>query len=196
MPVLLVALTACARPRKGDNEAPTPTAVIEVRPGDSKGVAAEAEKLCPQGFVTVEVAGVYPTPSGNAVFLVHGSTARAVPIFIGDTEALSIDLRLRKQRHDRPLTHDLLDSMLHRLGGQIESVRVERVEDDVFYGIVVLRRQTERVEFDARSSDAVALAVGNEAPIFMSKDVLESAGMDLEKMLEPDEPPDNPSINL
>ncbi|HEY3233611.1 MAG TPA: bifunctional nuclease family protein [Polyangiaceae bacterium] len=84
----------------------------------------------------------------------------------------------------RPLTHDLLDSMVTRLGGQIHSVRVERLDHGVFYGIVVLKTRGTLVEFDARSSDAVALAVGNGVPIFMAQSVLDQAGMGL-----PESPP-------
>jgi len=134
----------------------------------------------PEGFVKVRVGGVAPTAQGNAVLLVDEGDVRAVPIFVGESEALSIRLRLERRRYIRPLTHDLLDDMLEELGGRIDSVRVEKLENDVFYGIVVVRDGPRRIELDARSSDAVALALGSGAPIFVARRVLERAGVDLD----------------
>jgi bifunctional DNase/RNase len=146
----------------------------------------------PRGFIRVAVRGVAPTTQGNAVLLVDESRGRAVPVFVGDSEALSIQLRLEKRRYARPLTHDLLDTMLARLGGRIDSVRVEKLENNVFFGIVVVREGARRMELDARTSDAVALAVGCDAPIFVSERVLERAGVsldDLEKQAPEDQEP-------
>lgn len=189
----------CARPRHDTGEdqtlrpasglvLPQPAALpAEPHNGAQPLRRQTREPMLPTGFVRVSVGGLVPTPNGNAVLLVQDGTRRAVPIFIGDTEALSIRLRLEKRHFERPLTHDLLDSMLRRLGGHVESVRVERLEDNIFYGIVVVRSLKGKMELDARSSDAVALAVGNGAPIFMSKTVLEQAGRDLDEGIEPEE---------
>jgi bifunctional DNase/RNase len=128
------------------------------------------------------VRGIAPTTQGNAVLLVDESRGRAVPVFVGDSEALSIQLRLEKRRYARPLTHDLLDAMLARLGGHIDSVRVEKLENNVFFGIVVVREGARRMELDARTSDAVALAVGSDAPIYVNERVLERAGVSLDDL--------------
>jgi hypothetical protein len=149
------------------------------------GAKRDGNPNLPKGFVRVDVGGVVSTSGGHAVvLLVDDKSQRAVPIFIGESEALAIQLRLEKRSIERPLTHDLLDSMVKKLGGSIESVRVERLHDGIFFGIVVLRDNDRRVEIDARSSDAVALAVGNRVPIFMSEAVLERAGVSLK---DPDE---------
>jgi len=148
----------------------------------------------PRGFIRVAVRGVAPTTQGNAVLLVDESRGRAVPVFVGDSEALSIQLRLEKRRYARPLTHDLLDAMLARLGGHIDSVRVEKLENNVFFGIVVVREGARRMELDARTSDAVALAVGSDAPIYVNERVLDRAGVSLDDLdkagPENEEPPD------
>ena len=139
------------------------------------------------------VGGVAPTAQGNAVLLVDEQKKLAIPIFIGQAEALSIQLRLEKRRYDRPLTHDLLDTMLGRLGGRIESVRVDKVHDNVYFGTVIIADGPNRIELDSRSSDAVALAVGNDAPIFVARQVLERSGVALEELEShansADEPP-------
>jgi bifunctional DNase/RNase len=123
------------------------------------------------------------------VLLLDPDQRRAVPVFIGESEAFSIRLRLSEQHYPRPLTHDLLDSMVAKLGGKIEQVRVERVEEGAFVATVVLTRAGEVSELDARTSDAIALALGNRAPILMAEEVLKSSALDLDrlpKMTPPD----------
>jgi bifunctional DNase/RNase len=154
-------------------------------PSNAKGSAK-----VPRGFVRVAVRGIAPTPQGNAVLLVDEVRGRAVPVFVGDSEALSIQLRLENRRYARPLTHDLLDAMLSKLGGRIDSVRVEKLENNVFFGIVVISEHGRRVELDARTSDAVALAVGCSAPIYVNERVLERAGVSLDDLDQPAEEPD------
>jgi len=101
-------------------------------------------------------------------------------VFIGETEALSIQLRLQGTRYKRPLTHDLVDNMLDHLGARVQSVRVDRLEDDIFYGVVVLKNGNRIHEFDSRTSDGIALALGSDAPLFVASDVLDRAGIPLD----------------
>lgn len=134
----------------------------------------------PPGFVQVRVGGVTPTTQGSAVLLVDDERRRALVVFIGETEALSIQLRLQGTRYKRPLTHDLVDNMLDHLGARVQSVRVDRLEDDIFYGVVVLRNGNRIHEFDSRTSDGIALALGSDAPLFVASDVLDRAGIALD----------------
>lgn len=134
----------------------------------------------PPGFVRVRVGGVTPTAQGNAVLLVDDDKRRALVVFIGETEALSIQLRLQGTRYKRPLTHDLVDNMLDHLGARVQSVRVDRLEDDIFYGVVVLKNGNRIHEFDSRTSDGIALALGSDAPLFVASDVLDRAGIALD----------------
>jgi bifunctional DNase/RNase len=132
----------------------------------------------------MSVAGVATTTAGNAVVLLDGERKRALLIFVGDSEALSIELRLNHQNFPRPLTHDLLESALERLGAEVESVRVDRLVNTTFHGTVVLNDGTRKIELDARSSDAIALALGNGAPIYVAREVLDSAGVDFDNLRE------------
>lgn len=161
----------------------------------------------PRGFVQMTVGGVAPTAQGNAVLLVDAEKKLGIPIFIGQAEALAIQLRLEKRRYDRPLTHDLMDSMMGKLGGRVESVRVDKVQDNIYFGTVILATGAERIELDSRSSDAVALAVGSDAPIFVAEQVVKRAAVSLEQLeghansaddgLEvPVEEPTRPSFSL
>ncbi len=131
----------------------------------------------PEGYVAVRVAGVIPTEEGAAVLLTDDKEQVVLPIFIGGTEALSIQLRLEERSHPRPLTHDLLESILGTLGGRIVKVHVDDVRDGVFIGSVFVRRDDWIFKVDARPSDAVALAIGNKVPVYVAREVLDEAGV-------------------
>lgn len=132
----------------------------------------------PSTHLEMTVAAVAATEQGSkVVMLVDGTDKVALPIFVGASEALSIELRLHKERYQRPLTHDLLDSVMHKLGGQIEKVHVDELRDNVYIGAVFVRQGRKISEIDARPSDAIALALGAEAPIFVARKVVEAAGV-------------------
>ena len=128
------------------------------------------------------VGGIAPTEHGSAVVLADDTAHTGLLIFVGGSEALSIALRLEHKKYERPLTHDLLDNVLKKLGGDVVSVRVDRLEDDVFYGSVLIHRDGRLFEIDARPSDALALAIGNSAPVYVSENVIKQAGIDIEKL--------------
>jgi bifunctional DNase/RNase len=134
--------------------------------------------------VAVTVLGVGRTSEGAAVLLGDASRETVLPILIGGTEALSIALRSEGRRFDRPLTHDLLDAVMHELGGQLVRVRIDDTRGDTFIATVSVRHGDRTREIDARPSDAIALALGNGAPIYVARRVLERAGVkreDIEK---------------
>jgi bifunctional DNase/RNase len=124
---------------------------------------------------------------GDAVLLVDDERQVVVPIYIGGTEALSIQLRLAGRPFTRPLTHDLFDAFAERVGAKMLRAQVDRLEDRVFIGSVVLQRGQELILLDARPSDAIALAIGNGVAIFVSRAVVDSAGIRSDEL--DDEPP-------
>ncbi len=155
-----------------------PGAALSDPKNQAKARRAERTKP-PPGYVRMIVGGVAPTPQGNAVLLSDEAGTVGLPIFVGQGEALSILVRLRQHPYQRPLTHDLLDTILRRLGGSIESVRVDAVKNNVFFATVLVRDKDRVFEVDSRASDAIALAVGNNAPIFVAKPVIEQAAIDV-----------------
>jgi bifunctional DNase/RNase len=165
---------------------------------------ADDAKHPPSGYQAMIVGGVAPTAQGNAVVLTDEKSTVAVLIFIGGTEALSIALRLQRRHYDRPLTHDLLDDVIKKLGSQVLSARVDSLENNVFHGTLVVRDHGKRVEVDARPSDALAMAVGSSVPIFVSKKVIDQAGVDLKSLdvrppdsFDPEKPPEErPGVEL
>ena len=142
----------------------------------------------PNGYVPVTVAGIGPTPRGSAVLLVDNETRRVVPIFVGGSEALTIELRLEHRRFGRPLTHDLLDVLLRTVGGNVRTVRIDELKDGVFHATVVVVHEGHEHEIDARSSDAVAMALGHGVPIHLAEAVLVQAGVSLDALQPPPAP--------
>lgn len=136
----------------------------------------------PKGYVEMIPQARSAPEYGNAVLLIEPNEEVVVPIFVGGTEALSIRLRLEKRRFSRPLTHDLLDEMVGKLGAKMVRAQVDSLEENVYIGTVVMKKGTEFIKFDARPSDAIALAIGNKAPIFVSRKVLEQVGIKADQL--------------
>lgn len=107
------------------------------------------------------------------IFLREKSGERTFPIVISVFEAFAIDRFVKEQRPPRPLTHELLFSILQQLGVTIERMEVTKLEQSTFYANLVLRRGDEKFDVDARPSDAIALAVRSGAPIFVHEDVID-----------------------
>lgn len=122
---------------------------------------------------------VAPFPQGDAVVLADEGETTILPIFVGGTEALSIQLRLAHEPFERPLTHDLVDSLLAELGGTIARVQVDELRGTTFIGSIWVRHDGRVIRIDARPSDAIALAIGAGAPIYVARSVLAAAGLSL-----------------
>lgn len=105
---------------------------------------------------------------------------RVLPIWIGAQEATSILIALEGERPARPLSHDLITTLFATLGSRIERVDVTRIEDGTFYAELSVATPSGRQVIDARPSDAVALALRAEAPIFVADEVLDEAGIPAE----------------
>jgi hypothetical protein len=102
---------------------------------------------------------------------------RYLPIWIGTYEAEAITIELLGRKAPRPLTHDLLKSVVGAMGGHVSHVLVNDLRNDTFFARVVVDQNGKKVEVDSRPSDAIALAVRVEAPIFVEDDVLDRAGI-------------------
>ena len=98
---------------------------------------------------------------------------RSFPIVIGIFEATSIDRRVKKLPSPRPLTHDLVTSVIDNLGGELRDVFISELRDHTYYAKLRMRLNGELVEVDSRPSDAIALAVIASVPIYVAEDVLE-----------------------
>ena len=117
------------------------------------------------------------------VLLKEKGAERYLPIFIGPAEANAIALKLRGEQVPRPMTHDLLRSVIDALGAGIDSIIVSDLRNDTFYAKIILETHDGQVEIDARPSDALALtlAVSNKVTIFAEEGVLDKAGISLDR---------------
>ena len=131
----------------------------------------------PAGYVQVRIAGVLPDDASGTLILHHEESKRAVPVWIGGTEAYSIQLRLRGEAPPRPLTHDLFDAAIAKLGGEIVKVQVDALRGGTYHGSVYIRAGRRVHRLDARPSDAIALAIGNVIPIYVAETVLDAEGI-------------------
>ena len=102
-----------------------------------------------------------------------------LPIFIGPFEVEAIRFKLMDVEVQRPMTHDLLGSVIGDLGATVESIVVSDLQNDTFYAKIVMNYNGNVVDVDSRPSDAIALAVRANAPIFASDDVIEKAAVTL-----------------
>jgi len=100
-----------------------------------------------------------------------------LPIWIGPAEADSIALTLQNVEVPRPLTHDLLQSTIELLGAAIDHVVITDLDNDTFYAKIILTLPNETIELDARPSDAIALAIRTDAPIYASEEVVNKAAI-------------------
>ncbi len=113
----------------------------------------------------------------RVIVLKDETTERFLPIWIGPYEADAITITLQGIRVARPLTHDLLRLVVEAMGATVSHVVISDLRDETFYAVIYLDADGEPVEVDARPSDAIALAVRAEAPIFVAEHVLDLAGI-------------------
>jgi uncharacterized protein len=117
----------------------------------------------------------------RVVILKEKTAERYLPIWIGPSEADAIAVKLQGVSVPRPLTHDLLCSVIDALGASINSIVVSDLKNDTFYAKILLSVDGEQMEVDSRPSDALALAVRAEVPIFAEEAVLDKAGILLDR---------------
>ena len=125
------------------------------------------------------------------VMLRDSDGERQLPIWIGPPEADAIAIELQKTEKARPMTHDLLRNVIEELGGNISYMIVNELKDNTFYARLVLDVGGETREIDCRPSDALALSVRVDAPMFVAESVMQEAGIlpedDISEMAEIEE---------
>ena len=117
----------------------------------------------------------------RVVILKEKHSERYLPIWIGPAEADAIAVKLQGVEVPRPLTHDLMGNVISDLGGRITSIVVTDLMNDTFYAKLILAVDGEDREIDSRPSDALALAVRSDVPIYADDSVLDKAGILLDK---------------
>lgn len=138
----------------------------------------------------VKVVGVYEHQEQSAetgfpreayFVILRDNQARQVLIWIGRFEAYAIEAALEKANFIRPMTHDLLKTVVERLGGIVEKILIDDIWQDTYYAKISVRVGEDLVDIDSRPSDAIALALRAEVPIYMDESVIKSAAITEDK---------------
>jgi bifunctional DNase/RNase len=142
-------------------------------------------------LVQVEVASLGLDKASNTpvVILREVDGDRLLPIWIGPAEASAIAMELAGIKFSRPLTHDLVSTIVGSLGSELVRVLITRVEENTYFASLVFRRNGEVISIDSRPSDSVALALRASAPIFASARLLGTTQLEIEQPQEDDEVP-------
>ena len=135
--------------------------------------------------VAVTIKGVMPTANGCAVFL--GEDTKTFVIYVDHSVGNAIQMTLNGVKKERPLTHDLIGSLLLGLGAQIDHIVVNDARDGTFFARILLHMENELgkkiVELDARPSDSIVLALQHKRPIYVAREVFNSVD-DMTEILE------------
>jgi bifunctional DNase/RNase len=113
-----------------------------------------------------------PSSNGFVVLLTDLENKQALPIWIGPFEANAIALKLKKASSHRPLSHDLIRNLIDVLDCKISHVVVSDLKENTYFGLIYIKSQENELAIDSRPSDAIAIALGAGAPIFVEEDVL------------------------
>jgi uncharacterized protein len=105
---------------------------------------------------------------------------RYLPIWIGQPEAAAILMKLQGAATPRPMTHDLVTELLEQLDAQVVRITVTELRDNTFYASITVQQNGSEIEIDSRPSDAIALAVRADAPIFAADRVIEESAIEFE----------------
>lgn len=137
-----------------------------------------------KGFVEVVIHGLTMDSNNNnpVILLKQKDGQKVMPIWIGLFEANSIAMSIGEVQVPRPMTHDLLKSALEESGLKIERVAVTDLKDNTFYATIYLRDNGTVIQVDSRPSDAIALAVRTQCPIFIMDSIFDQSSIDLDSV--------------
>ena len=139
--------------------------------------------------VSVQSLGLDRASNTPVVILQERDGERVLPIWIGPGEASAIAMELADMKFSRPLTHDLLASVVAGLGGALQKVIISRVEENTYFAEMIIRRNGEVISVDARPSDSIAVALRLQADIFAHEALLERTPLDVPGKPTIGEPP-------
>ncbi len=113
------------------------------------------------------------TSDQQFIFLKEKDGSRTLPIVIGSAEAIAIDNRLKGTKFPRPQTHELLSNVIDKMGGKLERIVINDLQEHTFFAQLIIRRDGQRMEIDSRPSDAIAIGIAENIPIFVAEHVLD-----------------------
>jgi uncharacterized protein len=165
--------------------------------GSSTFTSGEREPLLVE--VRVKSLGLDRRTKSPVVVLQEADGDRILPIWIGPSEASAIAMQLAGMEYARPLTHDLLVSVVGGLGGRLDRIVIDRVEESTYFAELMIYRDEEVVKVDARPSDSIAVALRMDAPIFAGEGLLEVGTLEVTddpSVIRVDAPEDGTPIGM
>lgn len=144
---------------------------------DVETTTRSSVKDAPTKDVEMKIRGLVMDPTNNSPIVilkdVQGDTV--LPIWVGLYEANAIALEIEKAASSRPMTHDLLRNLIQGLNAVVQKIVVTELRNDTFYAVIWMEQEGEIISVDARPSDALALALRSDCPIYVSEEVLRIA---------------------
>ncbi len=146
---------------------------------DTGKVASGTERRIRDTMIKVQIDSIRVSLMSQlrVVVLKDPVSGRFLPIFIGPCEAEAIAVKLQGMHVERPLTHDLLKSVIAELGGEVQYIVVNDLRQDTFYAQIIVEQAGETHVIDSRPSDAIALSVRLDVPIYVEESVMDRAGI-------------------
>jgi len=131
--------------------------------------------------IEVRIRGLMMDPSTNMpiVVLKDVGSDTVMPIWVGIFEANAIAIEIEKVSAPRPMTHDLARNLMRNMNAELEKIVITELRDDTFFALLWIRQDGELMTMDARPSDAIALALRADCPIFVSEQVMQSAKLNM-----------------
>ena len=131
--------------------------------------------------IEVRIRGLILDPNTNMpiVVLKDVGSDTVMPIWVGVFEANAIAVEIEKVSAARPMTHDLARNLMRHMNGELDRVVITELRDDTFFAVLWIRQGSEMITMDARPSDAIALALRADCPIFVSEQVMQSAKLNM-----------------
>ena len=146
--------------------------------------ADDREKVDDPDLIPVQILGLFKHEAGGVAVYLKGSEPRVVPIVIGHFEARALQMAIRQKESFRPLPYDLLQEVLEQAQGDIRQLVIHSLRKNVFYAHMVVEVQGDAFLLDCRPSDGMVMATRLGVPIYMTPEVLDRAGTELEKTVE------------
>lgn len=140
-------------------------------------------------MIEMKVMGIaLDTRTGSPIVVLHDKdNRRALPIWIGSAEASAIIRKIENLTVVRPMTHDLIPDIIKKTGFKLDRVEINDVEEETYYAKLFLSKDKETVEIDSRPSDAIAIAIRVDAPIYVSANVLANGSVSTDSAKDQEE---------
>jgi hypothetical protein len=140
-------------------------------------------------MIEMKVMGIaLDTRSGSPIVVLHDlDNKKALPIWIGSAEASAIIRKIEKLSVSRPMTHDLIVDVIKKTKYQVDRVEINDVEEETYYATIFLYKDGDEIEIDSRPSDAIAVAMRADAPIYVTENVLINGGVSTDSARDEEE---------